>query len=262
MRRVAFGLFVLLTMLVITERRLSDGWSHRAKDPTPELWEPAQHAARTPGQPLVEPSSPGIATATHATPANCGMVMSVHYRTRHTFTSIEQGVTFDIDGDGDADRVSWTEAGSDIAFLALDVNGDGRITSGRELVGAHAVAGARNGPTALIALAADAAGGERRGVVDSENPLFFKLLLWTDANHNGVGETAELRSAHQVLSGIGLGFQFQHRKDRHGNESRYRGFVHVRTAPGLNAITSSQDDIDRRRPMYDVCLVAREKSDP
>jgi hypothetical protein len=244
MRRLIFCLLVLSMILVIAERRLSDGVSLRVNDPVPELWEPARHPAWTPEQ--------------HATPAlNCQIVMSTDRRNPYTFTSIENGVSFDIDGDGDLNSVSWTEAGSDVAFLALDRNGDGRITSGNELMGEHAFAAARNGPTALIALATDALGGERRGVVDGGNPLFVRLLLWTDTNHNGMSEAAELRSAHHVVSDIGLGYQRQHRRDRHGNESRYRGFVHVRSADGLNTATSAEDDIDRRRSMHDVCLVTR-----
>ena len=171
--------------------------------------------------------------------------------------ALDDGILFDIDADGDLDQVSWTEAASDVAFLALDRNGDGKITSGIELIGEHTLPGVKNGPNALIALASETLAGERRAVVDSENPLLFQLSLWTDANHNGISEAAEVRSAHQVVSDIGLGYQRHHRKDQHGNESRYRGFVHLRTEPGPNRVTSSQDDIDRRRWMYDACLVTR-----
>jgi hypothetical protein len=241
MRRLVFCVLVLSTILVIAERRLSDGGSYTTEDPTPALWEPVHHPAWT-------PATPG---------SNCAFVMSADRSSPYRFTSIEDGVRFDIDADGDLERVSWTEANSDVAFLALDLNGDGRITSGRELIGEHTLPGARNGPSALIAFATDALGGERRGVVDSENPLFFKLLLWTDTDHNGTSDAAELTPAHHVVSDIGLGYLRQHRRDRHGNESRYRGFVHLRTAVGPDRASSSEDDFDRRRSMYEVCLVTR-----
>jgi hypothetical protein len=37
----------------------------------------------------------------------------------------------------------------------------------------------------------------------------------------------------------------------------FRGFVHVRTAPGRNRAIEPEDDRARRRYMYDVCLVLR-----
>ena len=61
-------------------------------------------------------------------------------------------MTFDIDGDGDVEQVSWTEPGADVAFLALDVDQNGKITSGKELFGSRMTAEARTGADALIAV--------------------------------------------------------------------------------------------------------------
>jgi hypothetical protein len=235
MRRIVLGLIVLLAMIAAAERRLSDGAPQRVPDPTPSLWGQAVH--------------PDRAVATSA--MNCPLVMSLERESRYALTSLQGGIQFDIDADGDLDRVSWTEPGSDVAFLALDRDGDGRITSGKELIGGHGVSGATNGPNALSALAQEALGGEQRAMVDSRNPLFFRLLLWTDGNHNGVSELHELRSAQHLVSAIGLGFSRHHRRDRHGNESRYRGFVYAGPAP----VTTREQDLRHQRPMYDVCLV-------
>jgi hypothetical protein len=186
------------------------------------------------------------------------MVLSLDLRNPYRLTSVEDGVQFDIDADGDVEQVSWTEAGSDVAFLARDRNDDGMITDGRELISDHTIPGERNGFNALLSLASAELNGERRGLLDGRNPLFSRMLLWTDANHNGLSEEAELRAASELISTIGLSYRRHHRRDQHGNESRYGGFVHVRTAPGLNLPTTPGDDGSRNRPLYDVCLATRE----
>ena len=44
---------------------------------------------------------------------------------------------FDLDANGVAEWVSWAASGD--GFLAMDRDGDGKITSGRELFGDHTV---------------------------------------------------------------------------------------------------------------------------
>ncbi len=247
-------MLVALVLLIVAEIRLSHGSRNYSEPLPPDLWENAQTPGRPSPSPEVTRAGLGL-TVTHPSPAtNCATVFSTDPNSQYALTGADRGVRFDIDADGDLDQVAWTEPATDVAFLARDRDGDGRITSGLELIGDHTVPGVTNGADALMRLA------DRPDVpprLDSDNPLFAELRLWRDANHNGQSEASELRPAGEELSTVGLGYQRHRRIDSHGNESRFRGFVHVRTAPGTNMATTAQEDRARRRYMYEVCLVTR-----
>ena len=210
MRRGLGCLFVVLAIIVLAEHRLWDGQPRWVGEPLPELWDPVHHSA-------------SLTLAADA--GTCVLVVSLDRDSPYTLTSAGDGVRFDIDADGDLEQVAWTPPGSDVAFLAIDRNGDGQITSASELITRHSARGARSAPDALIALASDASGGAFHSVIDTAHPLCPRFFLWKDKNHNGISEDGELRPAPQSLSGIGLGFSRHHRRDRHGNESQYRVFV-------------------------------------
>ena len=143
----------------------------------------------------------------------------------YRLTSINNGVWFDIDADGQLDKVAWTHRDSDVAFLALDRNGNGEIDNGAELFGDHTPVGptggtASNGFEALRfseSLPAD-------GYITDRDPDFAKLLLWIDRNHNGISEPEELQCAADAgVEGIGLAYRRTRREDRFGNEFRLAG---------------------------------------
>jgi hypothetical protein len=182
------------------------------------------------------------------------IIIATGQGTNYRLTSAAEGVVFDINGDGVLERVAWTYAGDDIAFLAIDQDGDGQITSGKELLGNHTVAGASNGFEALQVLNKQLNGGEIAGMIDAETPLFAKLLLWTDRNHNGLSERSELAPFGNQFSGIIPAWSLKRRRDGNGNAYRFEGQVFLRNKPGANPPENPTDRDARARKVYDVYL--------
>jgi hypothetical protein len=100
-------------------------------------------------------------------------------------------VTFDFNGDGSAERIGWADGGD--GLLGVDVDGDGRIASGAELVSPQMVAGAA---TSLDALASFDSNHD--GIIDDQDDRFGELVIWQDGNENAVTDPGELTS----LSGL------------------------------------------------------------
>ncbi len=82
----------------------------------------------------------------------------------------------------------WPEAGAPGYFLALDRNKNGLIDDGSELFGEDQPNGVPNGFEKLRKLDAD-----KNGKIDQGDAQFTDLLLWNDANGNGVSEPDELQ---------------------------------------------------------------------
>ncbi|HWG85546.1 MAG TPA: hypothetical protein VNT60_08715 [Deinococcales bacterium] len=170
------------------------------------------------------------------------------------FTAVEDGVLFDIDGDGVVERVAWTAPGAGVAFLALDMDADGRITSGKELIGNQTVVESPNGFAALQHLRSRD-GQEPSGAVAPGDPLYRKLLVWQDLNHDGISDANELRPAADLFTRIPLGYWRVQRHDEHGNVFWFGSNTEARTAQGQGAARDAKDHEARLRPMFEVALV-------
>ena len=146
-------------------------------------------------------------------------------------TGYDKGVYFDLNADGVLEKWSWTEGqDSKAAFLALDLNGNGIIDSGRELFGNTSRFPRRqsfaNGFEVLRYLDTRRMGGNFDGIIDDRDAIYSSLLLWVDINHNGFSESAELLKLSEHIKSLEWSYKLSERRDRWGNVFRFRGKVH------------------------------------
>ena len=163
-------------------------------------------------------------------------------------TSAEDGVFFDIAGDGKPIRIAWTAAISHNAFLALDRNHNGKIDSGKELFGNFTWQPKSDDPNGFLALAEfdkPENGGNGDGIIDKRDDVFSHLLLWIDENHDGISQPNELHT----LPELGVySISLHYRDDRHFSDE-YGNWFHYQAA--LNPDPRDGESRDGRS-MYDV----------
>jgi len=157
-------------------------------------------------------------------------------------SSVRDPVRFDIHANGKKTTLAWTARGADVAFLALDRNGNGTIDDGSELFGnATPLPNGQRAANGFAALAQFDANGD--GVIDRNDPVWSSLLLWVDRNHDGISQPDELLPiAQSAITSIELDHHWTGRRDASRNFFRFEGHAHMG-----NRVTT----------FYDVFFIAR-----
>lgn len=113
-------------------------------------------------------------------------------------SSLSFPVVFDLHGSGTLVKTGWTVEGEEDAFLWIDLNGDGSVSGGKELFGdATLLPGgikAENGFEALKVFDGADYGGNADGIISERDLAWPSLRLWTDRNHDGLSQSAEISS--------------------------------------------------------------------
>ncbi len=106
-------------------------------------------------------------------------------------TTPEKGVYFDQNGDGLAERSAWISASD--GLLVRDRNGDGKITTGDELIGDQTRmknGGWNHNGFDVLAEYDD----NHDGKIDAQDAIWSELQVWRDANSDGISQAEELHA--------------------------------------------------------------------
>jgi hypothetical protein len=144
-------------------------------------------------------------------------------------TDANNGVDFDLTRSGAA-RWSWTRVDAEAGWLAADYDEDGAIRDGTYLFGnvsgddAPAFEGeSDNGFRSLRAHDRN-----RDGVINASDGIWRLLRVWTDINHNGTSEPAELHRLSDVgIVSLSLAYKEDQRQDPSGNTFRFRAPIQM-----------------------------------
>lgn len=207
-----------------------------------EAWTVGVACAEPPPPPPPPPDPPD---------ENCPVLLDLDQDGFH-LSGPDPAVSFDIDADGAGDRIAWTRANDDDAFLCMDRNHNGVIDDGRELFGYVTLL--RNGQPAQVGYRAVAeldspeAGGNGDGKVDARDPSYHSLCTWTDANRDGESQANEIKGLEESgVVALSYNYRTTRLRDAYGNLFRYVSRADMRGPSGAV----------RPWPTFDVIFVGQ-----
>jgi Ca2+-binding EF-hand superfamily protein len=164
----------------------------------------------------------------------------------YRLTGANAPVRFPMDPRAGPELMGWTAAGTDEAFLWLDRNHNGKVTSGAELFGNFTPL--RNGQMAKNGFEALREFDDNHdGVIDKRDAIWTSLMLWRDLNHDGISESWEIAPLEgSGVIAIRLDDHQSGRRDAWGNAFRYESVVMMKNRSGHGV---------RNRPVYDIFFV-------
>lgn len=135
--------------------------------------------------------------------------------------SVNNGVNFDFDSNGFAEKIGWV--GAEDGLLVRDLDGNGRIDSGRELMGdLTELADGTNAANGFEAFAGFDLNGD--GLIDANDTIYDALRIWKDCNKNGAVEDGELLTLGEAgIDSISLEYSDITEVDENGNVHTQRG---------------------------------------
>ncbi len=141
---------------------------------------------------------------------------------------VEDGVDFDLHGNGKAVRTGFIQG--DDAFLFLDENGNRVADSGKELFGNQE--GHANG---FSKLATHDMNGDQ--VIDAQDSVYERLRLWQDLNGDGVNQLEEVLTLREAgVESIDIDYLAVSGEDGKGNHiGQYGGFARADGSRGFAA---------------------------
>ena len=153
-------------------------------------------------------------------------------------TNVQNGVKFDFFANHKPVQTSWTAPGTDAGWLALDLNGNGKIDNGLEMFSNVTLqpgkAATHLGFKALALYDLPANGGNGDGWIDAKDKVFSRLRLWVDKNHDGISEPGELFTMQQAgITAISLSYGPMKWTDAYGNQFINRTMIVRAQGPGV-----------------------------